>query len=299
MGDVDAEFLLSVAELQGGGYIMTGQSQLFGGWDAYLIRLSAAGDSLWARSVGGSAADVGTDILELPDRSGFVFTGISVALSRGDGDVWLARTDTLGQIVWSQTYGGNSDDDGQALAMTPDGGYIVVGMGSSFGDLGWNVYVIKTDSLGNDQWSRNFGLDGDDRGHDVVVNPDGSFGVAGWTTSFGGGWLDVYVIKFEGDLTGAADNGIGGMVPRAATLGQNYPNPFNTQTRIEYSLSSEAAVTIEIFDILGRRVAMLADGPRPAGRHSVVWDASGRPSGVYAYRIAGADGQTKRMTLLK
>jgi hypothetical protein len=92
----------------------------------------------------------------------------------------------------------------------------------------------------------------------------------------------------------------GPAMPSAFSLSQNYPNPFNAQTAIEYALPRAAAVKLEIFDILGQRVITLIDGPKPAGYHRATWDASGRSSGLYFYRIV-ADGESKsrRMTLIK
>jgi flagellar hook assembly protein FlgD len=88
--------------------------------------------------------------------------------------------------------------------------------------------------------------------------------------------------------------------PNTFSLSQNYPNPFNASTTIKYSLPEEAEVTIEIYDILGRRIETLIAGKQPAGSHSVVWEAKNVPSGVYFYRIeAGEYSQTQKCVLLK
>ncbi len=88
--------------------------------------------------------------------------------------------------------------------------------------------------------------------------------------------------------------------PRNFSLSQSYPNPFNASTTIGYSLPQEAAVTIEIYDILGRRIETLVAGKQPAGLHTVVWDAKDVSSGVYFYRIeAGEYSQTEKCVLLK
>ena len=79
-----------------------------------------------------------------------------------------------------------------------------------------------------------------------------------------------------------------------------YPNPFNAQTTIEYSLSQPASVTIEIYDILGRKIAMLLQGEQQAGIHSVIWNASSQSSGIYFYRIKAGDRvELNAMTLIK
>jgi hypothetical protein len=69
-----------------------------------------------------------------------------------------------------------------------------------------------------------------------------------------------------------------------------YPNPFNPRTTIAFTLARNAQVRLPIYDLRGRQVAVLVDGELPAGRHEVLWDAAGLPSGLYVYRIIG-DGQ--------
>ena len=303
-GDMN-DFALSVCELQDGGFVAAGATQSFDVWDAYLFRLSAAGDSVWAVTRGGEAADEATDIMELPDGSGLVFTGVSVAPGRGDADVYLAGIDPDGQLLWSETYGGQNDDYGQSLARTPDGGYIITGMTASFSSFSWNVYVIRTDSQGGEMWSRTFGEDGDDRGHGVVQNPDGSFAVAGWTTSYGAGWLDVYLIKFEGDLTGTQPE-VRMTIPADFALSQNYPNPFNARTVIPYALKAESKVSLSIYSITGELVTTpLDEVNQPGGDYRFIWDgADGKgqavSTGIYVYQLRVGDRlQTKTLTLIK
>lgn len=89
-------------------------------------------------------------------------------------------------------------------------------------------------------------------------------------------------------------------LPESFRLRGNYPNPFNPATRIAYDLPEPARVKLQIFDVLGRHVATLVDGRRPAGYHSVRWKPSARPSGTYLYRIeAGEERAVGTMTLIK
>lgn len=79
-----------------------------------------------------------------------------------------------------------------------------------------------------------------------------------------------------------------------------YPNPFNPSTTISYDLPERGHVRIEVFNMLGQRVTMLADEIRPAGRHSVLWNAEGLASGIYLYRIQTMrESITEKMILLK
>lgn len=80
----------------------------------------------------------------------------------------------------------------------------------------------------------------------------------------------------------------------------NRPNPFNPQTEIEFSLPSEEHVTLEIFDLQGKRVKTLVDGTLGAGWHAVSWDARRHASGIYLYRLCAGDVvEQKRMVLLR
>lgn len=89
-------------------------------------------------------------------------------------------------------------------------------------------------------------------------------------------------------------------VAELLALEQNYPNPFNPATRIEFSLRSAGIVHVGVYDVLGRSVATLVEEERPAGTHSVLFDASGLASGVYIYRLSsGGMNISKRMLLMK
>jgi hypothetical protein len=92
----------------------------------------------------------------------------------------------------------------------------------------------------------------------------------------------------------------GNSAPRAFSLSQNYPNPFNAITDIEFSLPAQADVRLEIFNMLGQKVATMVDGVLPAGYHTASWNATNEASGVYFYRLtAGGLAKTNQMTLLK
>lgn len=69
-------------------------------------------------------------------------------------------------------------------------------------------------------------------------------------------------------------------------LGQNYPNPFNPSTKIKFTLPVQSNAVLEVFDILGRKIATLASEELPAGQHIYEWDASRQSSGVYIYRLS-------------
>ena len=89
-------------------------------------------------------------------------------------------------------------------------------------------------------------------------------------------------------------------VPEAFVLSQNYPNPFNPSTTIDFALPQPETVRLQVFNSIGKSVSLLLDKPLPAGQHSVVFDASNLPSGIYIYRIeAGGFVENKKLTLIK
>lgn len=88
--------------------------------------------------------------------------------------------------------------------------------------------------------------------------------------------------------------------PENFHLSQNYPNPFNPITTIQYTLAEAGNVSVKVYDILGRQIAVLEEGAKFAGEHSVVWNAVNIPSGAYIYRIRTGEFETaKKMLLLK
>jgi PKD repeat protein len=104
----------------------------------------------------------------------------------------------------------------------------------------------------------------------------------------------------SGWVYGAGGGELARLVPDDYGLDQNYPNPFNPTTEIAFSLPNAARVTLEVFNVVGQRVAVLADGTYGAGSHIVTWDAAGNSSGVYFYRLTTTEfTQTKKMMLIK
>jgi len=88
--------------------------------------------------------------------------------------------------------------------------------------------------------------------------------------------------------------------PNQFNLDQNYPNPFNPTTTISFTLPERTDIHLEIFNIIGQSVAVVADGSYPAGTHNLTWDASGNPSGIYFYKISAESVTlTRKMVLMK
>lgn len=91
-----------------------------------------------------------------------------------------------------------------------------------------------------------------------------------------------------------------GISPNKFQLNQNYPNPFNPTTSISYSLANSGKVTLEVFNILGEKIASLVNETQTTGTYEVQFNASKIPSGIYMYQLTSGDKVTvRRMTLIK
>lgn len=110
----------------------------------------------------------------------------------------------------------------------------------------------------------------------------------------------IQSFRFTTDVTTSTEELIGEDLANEFSLKQNYPNPFNPTTSIAYHLPASSQVSLKVYDMLGREVAVLVDEHKAAGVHQVQFDSSGLSSGVYLYQISAGDFvSTKKMMLLK
>ena len=156
----------------------------------------------------------------------------------------------------------------------------------------------------------------------LLNNGDGTFqtavnyGVAAETYSLvssdldGDGDIDLTVKNYHSENVSVLENStytvikegevIFSSTPASPALYQNYPNPFNPITQIKYALPRDCPVNLEVYNILGQKVASLVDGKQKAGYKTARWDASSFSSGIYFYKLQAGDFvQTRKMAVLK
>jgi hypothetical protein len=189
----------SVDQTTDGGFIIAGDTTYgTSNGDIYLIKTTANGTPLWAKTYGGPGNDKASMVRQTTD-GGYAILG-TYNYSNGPSDVYLIKTSNNGDTLWTKTYGGAGQDYGWSLQQTTDGGYIIASQTGSFGTGVDDFYLIKITANGDTLWTKTFGGTTDDGGWTVRQTSDGGYIVAGYTASFGAGGYDVYLIKT--DVTG-------------------------------------------------------------------------------------------------
>lgn len=283
--------------------------------DIVLFKIDSIANIEWQRCIGGSSDEVLADILEIED--GYM---LAAAVYAADGDmtgsgyhygttqtghptsdIWLAKIDFEGNILWQKCFGGTARDIPNSIFPTLDGGYIIIGeTESNDGDVSGkhhphgyfsDIWVFKINATGDLLWQKCFGGLGYERltWSGVIDNRDGSYVITATifnnsnsgdltclTTPPGG--YDIWLIQLR-DTTVVSSN----QLPRLEYAIKAYPNPANEYVVFELK-KPVLSGTITISDITGRQVASM-----PIAEEKTVWQTAGLPSGVYLYRIEGAN----------
>ncbi len=203
----------SVIQTYDGGYITAGKTNSYGAGlnDVYITRLDANGNLLWTKTIGGSVNELAYSITKASD-SGYLIAGWTTSYSAGGSDVYIIKIDDIGNILWTKTIGGSNDEGASFIIQTSDGGYAVTGGTKSYGAGNNDIYFIKLDINGNVQWLRAMGGNGAEGSTAIVQISNGSYFVAGMTTSIGMGSYDIYVVKAAADGTSCCSNIAGGNI---------------------------------------------------------------------------------------
>ncbi len=151
----------------------------------------------WIKTYGGPALE-GAYSIQLTTDGGYIAAGNVASLDTGENDFWVLKLDSNGDITWQKTYGGSDNDYATAIQQTVDGGYIVAGTTSSFGAGESDPWLLKLDSNGDITWQKTYGGTRFDYATAVQQTVDGGYIVAGNTSSFGAGEIDLWLLKLDG-----------------------------------------------------------------------------------------------------
>ncbi len=160
------------------------------------MKTDSQGDEEWSKTYGGQNRDLAHSVVQTDD-GGYALAGLTGSYSTGLEDFWLVKTDSQGDEEWSENYGGQNRERAYSVAQTDDGGYGLVGYTESYGEGIYDFWLVKTDSQGDEEWSRTYGGQNDDLAHSVVQTDDGGYALAGLTKSYGAGWEDFWLVKTD------------------------------------------------------------------------------------------------------
>jgi len=199
-GASNIDYAWTVDQAIDGGFIVGAHTESFGAGshDVYLIKTDSAGGVEWTKVYGGISADGAYSLQQTVD-GGYIVSAHTSSFGAGQHEVYLIRTDNSGDTLWTRAYGGSSGDYLRAVHETNDGGFVLVSETFSFGAGSADVYLIKTDSIGDVMWTRTYGGSSPDYGYSVKQTSDGGYVIAGYTSSFGAGQFDLYIIKTNED----------------------------------------------------------------------------------------------------
>lgn len=209
-GGADFDNVYSVQQTSDGGYILTGYTESYGvgrGDESYgagrgnvlLIKTDSKGNEEWNKTFNGIDWDSAHSVQQTSD-GGYIITGTTgkyISRTGGGRNVWLIKTDSNGNKDWDKIFGTDDRECGSSVAQTSDGGYIITGYTTSYGAGGEDVWLIKTDSNGNEIWNKTFGGVNDETGYFVVQTSDGGYFITGKTESYGTGIVNLWLIKTD------------------------------------------------------------------------------------------------------
>lgn len=147
----------------------------------------------WVAVYGGNQYDRGRGIVQTLDK-GYAICGPSSSYGMGNADFYLLKLDSLGKYEWQNTFGGINIEDAYSLKQTGDSGFVIAGFTNSFGEGGYDAFIVKTDPQGILQWQKTYGGSDWDFVYWIEQAKDGGYILAGKTFSFAGN-PKAYLIK--------------------------------------------------------------------------------------------------------
>ena len=179
-GGINVDQSFSVKQTRDSGLVVAGYTNSFGhgGYDMYVIRTDRNGDTLWTKTYGGSNWDFAYSI-DTTNDGGFIVAGGTYSYGKGDEDMYLVKLNAIGDTLWTKTYGGLHQEEIASVHQTADSGYIFTGETKSFEDsIAGDIYIVKTNTLGDTTWTKSYGSSGEDKGSCIIQKRDGGYAIA-------------------------------------------------------------------------------------------------------------------------
>jgi hypothetical protein len=291
-GGADRDWGYAVQQTLDGGYIITGATESFSAiWaDVYLIKTDGSGNEEWSKLIGGSYNDMAFSVYQTNDNSN-VIAGWTSSYGPPGRNAYIINTDSVGDIRWSRVFGGDEDERLYSVDRISNGGYVFAGLTESSNAGSSDVYLIRTDSIGDTLWTGSYGGIGEDIGRAVCETNDGYFVVAGYTSSFGSGGTDFWLLKIE-PYVGVEEKKENKDLEDLNLQLLCVPNPFKSGVRIDLmlpnaeQLAGHHSASLSIYSISGRMIKDVFVPIRDTHLISFFWDGKNKlgeqaPPGMY------------------
>ncbi len=190
----------SLVQTTDSGYVMTGRTAVPGlGDNVRLIKVDKNGNELWDRNYGGAGCESGWDVEQTFDGGFIIATQADTGGTCNEIQIELIKTDASGIIEWQTQYYNTGQGRAVAVKQTADSGFVCTGVTNFMitATSGEDVFLLKTDKNGNEQWVKFYGNEGSERGEDVIIASDGGFVVVGY-----GGTTNALAYIIKTDLLG-------------------------------------------------------------------------------------------------
>lgn len=201
LGGTSNDWGYAIKQTYDNGFIIASSSNSYGngGYDAVLLKRDSLGNYQWQKTYGGNDWDFAYDVVQTFD-SGYVFCGETYNITAGFSDVYVVKTNSLGDTLWTKTVGGSLADRGNVLIQTSDSNIVVAGIKNTFTDS-TQAYVLKFDKDGTLLWDSVFGGAKYDVANSIIETADGSFVFVGTSDSFGTTNNDCFITKISANGT--------------------------------------------------------------------------------------------------
>jgi hypothetical protein len=200
LGGTNNDWGYSVKQTFDKGFIIAAStnSTITGGYDAVLYKRDSLGNYVWTKHYGGQDWDFAYDIVQTYD-SGFVFCGETYNNTNGYSDVYVVKTNLLGDTLWTKTIGGALIDKGNAIMETSDSNIVIAGVRNTTTDS-TQAYMIKLTPNGTLLWDSIYGDTLYENANTIIETSNGDYIIAGSTTSYSpAGDKDFYLLRTDKD----------------------------------------------------------------------------------------------------
>ena len=180
-----------------GGSVFAGNIQVQpGGREAYILKIGSDNSTQWEKTFGGASDDEARSVRETADK-GYIVAGFTQSFGKSI-NAYMIKTDSAGKKIWEKVYGGNNCSTLRAVVQTEDGGFLACGTIAGSCSAGNGLYVLRTDALGKEKWSKAYGANYRSlEGCCLLRLSSGGYIIAGNSRSKDKGDWDMYLAKID------------------------------------------------------------------------------------------------------